>query len=136
MAGFDAVPDELQETASKIGETVSGVANMVWRGPSGNYGHPGVQAGWEQFIEQLKAHIEALRDKAEEFGGKLNEAASKYRETEAESSGTLKTFGDVVESYGGAIGRIAGGLAGGAGGAAGRSIGGVLGGAASGTAQE
>ena len=69
-------------------------------------------------------------------GGKLNEAASKYRETEAESSGTLKTFGDVVESYGGAIGRIAGGLAGGAGGAAGRSIGGVLGGAASGTAQE
>ena len=107
---------------------------MVWRDRAVT-GHPGVQAGWEQFIEHQSPHRSST-DKAEEFGGKLNEAASKYRETEAESSGTLKTFGDVVESYGGAIGRIAGGLAGGAGGAAGRSIGGVLGGAASGTAQE
>ncbi|WP_298177049.1 hypothetical protein [Saccharomonospora sp.] len=119
MAGFDAVPEELQETAGRIGEVVSGVANMVWRRPSGDYGHPGVQAGWDQFVEQLKAHVEALRDTVEEFGGKLNEAAGKYRETEAESGGTLKAFGDLVESHGGAIG---GGIAGGAaGGVAGES---------------
>lgn len=143
MAGFDAVPEELQETAGRIGEVVSGVANMVWRRPSGDYGHPGVQAGWDQFVEQLKAHVEALQDTVEEFGGKLNEAAGKYRETEAESGGTLKAFGDLVESHGGAIGgdrrrsrrRSRRGIAGGAlgaasgaaaGSAAGESIGSVL----------
>ncbi|AIJ21677.1 hypothetical protein AMETH_1585 [Amycolatopsis methanolica 239] len=35
MTGFDAVPDELRQTASTIGDVVSGVAGLAFRAPAG-----------------------------------------------------------------------------------------------------
>ena len=110
MAGFGAVPDELRETAGMIGDAVAGVAGMVWRGPSGDYGHPGVQAGWEQYVNHLRRQVEALRDKAEDFGVRLGEAAGRYLDSETEAGGTLGTFGDVLENDGGALRAVGGGI--------------------------
>jgi hypothetical protein len=57
-SGFSAVSDELHQVARKIGEAVGEVTKLVWQGPSGDYGHPGVQSGWERFIEEMKSQIE------------------------------------------------------------------------------
>ncbi|MEU6646893.1 hypothetical protein ABZ863_30750 [Saccharomonospora sp. NPDC046836] len=132
VTGFGAVPDELRETAGRIGEAVGGVASMVWRGPSGDYGHPGVQTGWEQFVEQLKAQVEALRDQAEEFGSNLGVAAGRYQETEAGTGATLAGFGDMIADYGGPA--VGGAIGGAAGAATSGAIGSVLGGNADGDA--
>jgi hypothetical protein len=49
-AGFGAVPDELRQTAGKIADAIGPVGGPVWRGPSGDYGHPGAQQGFAAFI--------------------------------------------------------------------------------------
>ncbi|WP_024873720.1 hypothetical protein [Saccharomonospora piscinae] len=134
MAGFDAVPDELRETAGRIGDAVGGVAGLMWQGPSGDYGHSGVQTAWGTFIEQLRAQVEALRDKAEEFGGDLGQAANRYLDTEAETNSTLAGLGGLLEQQSGALGAAAGGVAGGAlGGGIGAALGGAAGGALGGS---
>ncbi len=60
--GFGAVPEELRFTAVKIGDVIDKVAGAAWPGPSGDYGHAGVQAGWAGFIEEMRGHVESLRD--------------------------------------------------------------------------
>jgi len=154
MAGFDAVPDELRGTAGRIGETVGGAANLSWQGPSGDYGHDAVQQAWQRYIEGMRKHFEGLKGKAEELGGQLGAAASRYAESDGDTQSTLGTLGGAVEgaaggilaggaaggAVGGAVGGVAGGLAGAAGGAVAGGvaggISGVLGGGAAGEGQE
>ena len=62
--GFNAVPEELQRAANVITDTVGQAAKLVWQGPSGNYGHPGVQGGWDQFVADAKAEINRLAQAA------------------------------------------------------------------------
>lgn len=112
-SGFGAVPDELRQTAGRIVDAVAGVAGMAWRGPSGDYGHPGVQAGWAQFIEEINAAVAKLRDKAHEHGDHLTAAAVKYLESEQAAAGELGGLGELVDSLGSAGGIAGGGFTGG-----------------------
>lgn len=112
-SGFGAVPDELRQTAGRIVDAVAGVAGMAWRGPSGDYGHPGVQAGWAQFIEEIKAAVTKLQDKAHEHGDHLTAAAVKYLESEQAAASQLGGLGELVDSLGTAGGVAAGGFSGG-----------------------
>ncbi len=80
--GFRALPDELRHTAGRIGDVVSAVAGAVWQGPSGDYGHAGVQAGWAGFIEDMRGHVESLRAGAERHGDGLIAAAQSYLDSE------------------------------------------------------
>jgi hypothetical protein len=117
--GFGAVPEELYRTANRIGDVVGSAGSMLWQGPSGDYGHPGVQTGWGSFIEDVKAEVGKLAKKAEGHGEDLRTAAVKY----ADSDGAA----------GEALGKLGGGLLGGLQGAPGGGItgglGGILGGA-------
>ncbi|GAA4826590.1 hypothetical protein GCM10025787_00190 [Saccharopolyspora rosea] len=80
--GFNAVPEELQRAANVITDTVGQAAKLVWQGPSGNYGHPGVQGGWDQFVADAKAEINRLAQAAKGHGESLNDAARDYRESD------------------------------------------------------
>lgn len=111
--GFGAVPDELRQTASSIGDVISGVADMVWRGPGGDYGHPGVQQGWTQFIEDMRRTVEKLHAKAGEHGENLKKAAIEYVQSDQDVNKTLARIGDVVGDLGAPVG---GGITGGIGG--------------------
>ncbi|WP_285751864.1 hypothetical protein [Lentzea sp. NBRC 105346] len=97
MTGFGAVPDELQAAAKRIGDTVGQATDCGWNGPSGDYGHPGVMSGWEQFIRDMEKHIKDLVGKAEEFGGGLVDAAREYLDTDDQAG---IDFGQVGEGLG------------------------------------
>jgi hypothetical protein len=96
--GFSAVSDELHQVAGKIGEAVGEVTQLVWRGPSGDYGHPGVQSGWERFIEEMKSQIETLRDKADGHGQDLRGAATAYVESDVQGSQELGRAGTTLDA--------------------------------------
>jgi hypothetical protein len=83
--------------ARKIGEAVGEVTKLVWQGPSGDYGHPGVQSGWERFIEEMKSQIETLRDKADGHGQDLRAAAAAYVESDVQGSQELDRVGTALD---------------------------------------
>ncbi|WP_043843706.1 hypothetical protein [Amycolatopsis taiwanensis] len=97
-AGFGAVPDELRETAGRIADVAGGAIGMAWNGPSGDYGHAGVQAGWAQFVEDIKAQVEQLLEKANGHGDDLKAAAVKYLESEQSAGSVLSGLGEMVDS--------------------------------------
>jgi hypothetical protein len=115
--GFGAAPDELFQTANAISDAVGSASGMLWQGPSGDYGHSGVQAGWGQFVEDMKAEIDKLRDKAKGHGESLKSAAIKYVESDTQASKAFSKLIERGELHGvpgsgstGGIGRILGGL--------------------------
>jgi hypothetical protein len=110
--GFGAVSDELRQAAGAIGNVVGGVARMAWQGPSGDYGHPGVQAGWAQFVEDIKKQIKSLHDKAHEHGDNLLATAALYLESDADAGAALGKAGGLLEATGIAGGGAVGGIAG------------------------
>ncbi|GDY30633.1 hypothetical protein [Gandjariella thermophila] len=107
--GFDAVADELRRAAGSIADAVGGVAGMVWQGPSGDYGHRGVQAGWARFVEDLKAQIQKLHDRAHQHGDNLIAAAAGYLESDAEADAALDRVAGLLDSAGSAAGVATGG---------------------------
>ncbi|QUQ69358.1 WXG100 family type VII secretion target [Kutzneria sp. CA-103260] len=111
--GFGAVPDELFRTANAISDAVGSAAGMLWQGPSGDYGHPGVQTGWEQFIEDMKSEINTLRDQAEGHGESLKTAAMGYADSDSVAGQAIGAIEEQVGlpggGIGGRIGRILGG---------------------------
>ncbi|MBP2327979.1 hypothetical protein JOF56_008364 [Kibdelosporangium banguiense] len=96
--GFGIVPEELRQTAGRIGDVIAGVAGAVWQGPSDDYGHPGVQMGWAGFIDQMKAHVETLRAKADGHGENLITAAASYLDRESGVGQVLGQAGSLLES--------------------------------------
>lgn len=97
MTGFGAVPEELKAAAHRIGETVGQATDCGWGPPSGDYGHPGVAAGWEQFIRDLEKHVKFLQGKAEEFGTGLVAAAREYLDADETN---VAEFGKVEQPLG------------------------------------
>ena len=91
--GFGAVPEELYRTANQIGDVIGSAAGLLWQGPSGDYGHPGVQTGWGSFIDEVKSEVEKLARKAEGHGEDLRTAAGKYAESDTEAGDVLGKFG-------------------------------------------
>lgn len=114
--GFGAILDELHQTASRIADVVTGVDGLPWEGPSGDYGNPGVQTGWAQFIENAKTQINGLWEQANGHGDLLRTAAGQYQASDDETSQTLSGIGSLLEGAGPA------GVAGAIGGAAGSGI--------------
>lgn len=98
--GFEATPDELRQTAGKIDDVIGGVVQLLWRGPTGEYGHSGVQRGWADFVENAKREVGSLHDKAVEHGEALRAAAVKYLENEAGTGADLAGLGGLVEGGG------------------------------------
>jgi hypothetical protein len=96
--GFGTVPEELRSTASKIGDVIGKVAGAVWQGPSGDYGHAGVQAGWSVFIDEMKQHVVSLREKADNHGQLLVTAATSYLDREHDVDANLGKAGTLLES--------------------------------------
>lgn len=111
MTGFGAVPDELRQAAGAIGNVIGGVAELVWRGPGGDYGHPGVQQGWAQFIEDMRGQVDTLKGAAEEHGEKLKSAATRYLESDSDVGKVVGGLGDLIDGAGDG-GMIGGGWAG------------------------
>lgn len=109
-SGFRAVFDDLHRTANQIGDGVAAVAGLSWQGPSGDYGHPGVQAGWAQFLEDANAKIEKMLEKAGEHSDGLREAAGLYQESDEDSGFVLGNIGDLLD---GGDGTVGGGFTGG-----------------------
>lgn len=98
MSGFGAVPEELRRAAGQIGDVGDKAAGLVWRGPSGEYGHAGVAGAWELFIEEMRAHVERLRQQADEHSIGLRAVASSYvdvDEARADVFGRLNPQGPV-----------------------------------------
>ncbi|MCE6993984.1 WXG100 family type VII secretion target [Saccharothrix sp. S26] len=98
MSGFGAVPDELRRAAGQIGDVGDRTAGMVWCGPSGEYGHAGVAGAWESFIEEMRAHVQRLRQEAEEHAIGLRAAATSYVDVDGERAdvfGRLNPHGPV-----------------------------------------
>jgi hypothetical protein len=98
--GFGTVPEELRHTAAKIGDVIGNVAAAVWQGPSADYGHAGVQCGYQLFIEEMKSHVESLRDKADGHGRNLATAATSYVDTEADAGAVITQAGQPLEAAG------------------------------------
>jgi hypothetical protein len=98
--GFGAVPDELRQAAGTIGDAIAGTARMLWQGPSGDYGHIGVQTGWAQLIDQMKTRIDALRDTANEHGDSLIQAAQRYLLSDDNSGQSLVKAGGLLGATG------------------------------------
>jgi hypothetical protein len=98
--GFGAIPEELRQTAGKIDDAIGGVIQLFREGPTGDYGHSGVQRAWADFVENVKREVESLRDKAAEHGDSLRTAAIKYLEREAETGATLTGLGGLVDGGG------------------------------------
>lgn len=111
MTGFGAVPDELQQAAGAIGNVIGGVAGLVWQGPGGDYGHPGVQQGWAQFVEDMRGQVDTLKGVAEEHGEKLKSAATRYLESDSDVGKVVGGLGDLIDGVGEG-GMIGGGPAG------------------------
>ena len=84
MSGFGAVPEELRRAAGQIGDVGDRAAGLVWRGPSGEYGHDGVAGAWELFIEEMRAYVQRLRQEADEHAIGLRAAASSYVDVDGE----------------------------------------------------
>lgn len=96
--GFGTVPDELRDAATKIGDAISRVSEMVWQGPSGEYGHRGVQTGWAHFIDDMKAQVDTLRAKAEGHGQGLVSAAGTYVESETDIGQNMAQAGSQLDA--------------------------------------
>ncbi|MGW4586247.1 hypothetical protein [Amycolatopsis thermoflava] len=109
MTGFGAVPDELRQTASTIGDVVSGVAGVAFRAPAGDYGHAGVQAGWTDFLREMEAQLKKLRAKAEEHGESLRVAAGVYLESDDDAGRSLAGIGELIGETGDPLGGVVGG---------------------------
>lgn len=86
MGGFGAVPEELRQAAVEIGDAGDKTAGMVWRGPSGDYGHEGVAGAWEEFIRDMRAFVEQLREQTEAHAAGLRDAASSYGDVDVRSA--------------------------------------------------
>ncbi|WP_052372751.1 hypothetical protein [Amycolatopsis taiwanensis] len=102
--GFRAVFDDLHRTANQIGEAVQAVAELPWQGPSGDFGHRGVQVGWTQFLEDASAEIEKLLEKAGEHSDGLRAAAGLYQESDDEGGFVLGNIGDLLDPGDGTVG--------------------------------
>ncbi|MBK1783280.1 hypothetical protein [Prauserella cavernicola] len=111
MTGFGSVPDELNQVANSISDTAGRVAGLVWRGPSGDYGHADVQSCWGGFIEDARTRLESLRATAEEHGGGLVEAARRYLESEQDTGGVVASLHELVEGEAPVAGRRTHGIA-------------------------
>lgn len=98
MSGYDAVPDELRGTAGQIGDVLSSVSGAVFDPPSGDYGHPEVQAGWEQFMEGLKGTFDAHHKSASRHGENLHSAASSYEGRDESAQGTITSSGGGLDA--------------------------------------
>ena len=96
VGGFGTVPDELFKAASAITDAGGHAGGMVWRGPSGDYGHPGVQGGWAQFVEDLKAEVNKLSQRADSHGEKLRTTAVDYADTDEAAGSVFGKVGEVV----------------------------------------
>jgi hypothetical protein len=96
--GFGLVPEELRQTANKIGDVIGKVAGAVWQGPSDDYGHPGVQMGWAGFIDEMKTHVETLRATADGHGQNLITASASYLDRESGVGQVLGKAGSLLES--------------------------------------
>lgn len=122
--GFGTVFDDLQQTASKIVDVVTGIDGLPWDGSSGNYGNSDVQAGWGRFIENARSQVCELWGKANEHSDQVRVAAARYQASDEESQQTLSSLGGLLD--GAAIGDGAAGMGNtavaGFGGAAGGSI--------------
>ena len=84
MSGFGAAPEDLRRAAGQIGDVGDKAAGLVWRGPSGEYGHDGVAGAWERFIEEMRAYVERLRQQADEHAVGLRATASSYVDVDVE----------------------------------------------------
>lgn len=84
--GFEAVPEEIRGAAGSIESALAEAAGLNWDGPSGDYGHAGVHAGWRQFIEDARAHVNGLHEQAGEHGRGLHQAAAGYVATDDEAN--------------------------------------------------
>ncbi|GAA5111267.1 hypothetical protein [Haloechinothrix salitolerans] len=111
--GYGAVPEQIQRAANDITDVVGRVANTVWSGPSGDYGHPGVQTGWARFIEMMRDHVEDLKKQAEDHSTGLFDAVSTYFGLEDDAESTIGAAGSGIDDVGGAIGGALGGAGGG-----------------------
>ncbi|NKQ56464.1 hypothetical protein HFP15_26660 [Amycolatopsis sp. K13G38] len=99
-SGFGTVPDELRQAAGQIGGVIREAADLVWQGPSGDYGHAGVQQGWGQFIDDMKKSVQNLHDKADDHGIDLKGAASAYEEQDSGVGRLVGGIGELVDSAG------------------------------------
>ncbi|MFE9749215.1 WXG100 family type VII secretion target [Saccharothrix saharensis] len=98
MSGFGAAPEELRRAAGQIGEVGDRTAGLVWRGPSGEYGHAGVAGAWEVFIEEMRSYVRRLHQEADEHAIGLRAAASSYVDVDgarADVFGRLNPHGPV-----------------------------------------
>ncbi|HVW42252.1 MAG TPA: hypothetical protein VHC18_12960 [Amycolatopsis sp.] len=100
-SGFGTVPDDLRQAAGDIGGAIRGVADLVWQGPSGDYGHAAVQHGWSDFIDDMKKAVHNLHDKADEHGVNLKGAAGAYEEQDAGVGQVIGGIGELIDSAGG-----------------------------------
>jgi hypothetical protein len=115
--GFGAVPEELYRTANQIGDVIGSASGLLWQGPSGDYGHPGVQTGWGSFIDDVKSEVEKLAKKAEGHGEELRTVAGKYAESDTQAGDAIGKLGaGLFDSLGGLQGAPGGGITGGLGG--------------------
>ena len=101
-SGFGTVPDELRQAAGQIGGAIRGVADLIWQGPSGDYGHAGVQHSWGQFIDDMKKAVGNLHDEADDHGLNLKGAASAYEEMDSGVGQVVGGIGELIDSAGGA----------------------------------
>lgn len=101
-SGFGTVPDDLRQAAGQIGGAIRGVADLVWQGPSGNYGNAGVQRGWGEFIDGMKKSVQNLHEQADDHGVNLKGAASAYQEIDSGVGQTIGGIGELIDSAGGA----------------------------------
>jgi hypothetical protein len=92
-SGFEALPEELHETANTITETVGEVIGMVWHAPSGDYGDARVSEAWGRFLDDLHDHVETLHRTAVEHGDQLRAAATSYGDTDIASADQLEKSG-------------------------------------------
>lgn len=119
--GYSTVPDDLYRAANKIGDAVGAAAGLTFAGPSGDYGHAGVQSGWAQFMADLGTQVKMLRDKADGHGESLKTAAGSYTDAETQSGEVLGKLGGLFDDSPSRPGIPGGGFTGG--------IAGILGGA-------
>jgi hypothetical protein len=91
--GFGAVPDELHQVAGRIDDAVATVAGMVWQGPTGDYGHPQVQAAWASFLDDLQDEVDVLHRTVLGHGDQLRDTAARYREVDDANAAALEKAG-------------------------------------------
>ncbi|WP_143086343.1 hypothetical protein [Amycolatopsis saalfeldensis] len=84
---------------------VGSAGGLVWQGPSGDYGHPGVQGAWGSFIDGVKTEVEGLVKKAEGHGDGLRTAAQKYLGADESATGEIGGLGTAIGSAAEAVGK-------------------------------